>query len=183
MKLSSIFGALVLVSGLLINSAAQEPKQNWTHTVRIAAYSLNRNETDQIVRKAAEDHVYGIEVDNDIPGRYESFLDPTAKLKVLRTVSEQVHRANNKVYVYIAGTECITANADKSAHTVMKDHPDWLQRKITGEPAMFTAGAAFWIRQGDEDVWISPYAKEWRKQYMQRVREIAATGIDGISTG
>ena len=69
MKLSSIFGALVLVSGLLINSGAQEPKQNWTHTVRIAAYSLNRNEADQIVRKAAEDHVYGIEVDNDIPGR------------------------------------------------------------------------------------------------------------------
>ena len=25
-------------------------------------------------------------------------------------------------------------------------------------------------------MWITPYAKEWRKQYMQRVREIAATG-------
>src|SRR5258705_9843492 len=180
MKLSSTFCALVLIGGLLTNTTGQEQKQNWTHKVRIAAYSLNRNETEQIVRKAAEDHVYGIEVDNDIPGRYESFLDPTAKLKVLRDVTEQVHKANNKVYVYVAGTECITANADKSPHTVMKDHPDWLQRKITGEPAMFTVGAAFWIRQGDEDVWISPYAKEWRKQYMQRVREIAATGIDGI---
>ena len=181
MKLSSLFGFLMLACGLSINAASQEqPKQNWTHTARIAAYSLNRNETGQIVSKATNDHVYGIEVDNDIPGRYESFLDPTDKLKVLRTAAEQVHKANNKVYVYIAGTECITANADKSAHTVMKDHPDWLQRKITGEPAMFTGGAAFWIRQGDEDVWISPYAKEWRKQYMQRVREIAATGMDGI---
>jgi hypothetical protein len=175
-----MFASLVLVGGLLTYSVGQEPKQNWTHTVRIAAYSLNRNDVDQIVRKATEDHVYGIEVDNNIPGRYESFLDPTAKLKVLRTVTEQVHKANNKVYVYIAGTECITADADKAAHTVLKDHPDWLQRKITGEPAVFTVGAAFWIREGDEDVWISPYAKEWRKQYMQRVREIAATGIDGI---
>ena len=95
---------------------------------------------------------------------------PQPSWRSAQSVSEQVHRANNKVYVYIAGTECITANADKSAHTVMKSLPDWLQRKITGEPAMFTAGAAFWIRQGDEDVWISPYAKEWRKQYMQRVR-------------
>jgi len=180
MKLSSMFSVLVLVSGLLTGSTGQDPKQNWTHRVRIAAFSLNRGDADQIVRRAAEDHVYGIEVDNDIPGRYESFLDPTEKLKVLRAVSQQVHKANNKVYVYIAGTECITANADKSAHTVMKDHPDWLQRKITGEPAMFTGGAAFWIKQGDEDVWISPYAKEWRKQYMQRVREIAATGVDGI---
>ena len=180
MKLSPAFGVLVLVSGLLTISTGQDAKQNWTHKVRIAAFSLNRGDADQIVRKATEDRVYGIEVDNDIPGRYESFLDPTQKLNVLRAVSQQVHKANNKVYVYIAGTECITANADKSAHTVMKDHPDWLQRKITGEPAMFTGGAAFWIRQGDEDVWISPYAKAWRKQYMKRVREIAATGVDGI---
>src|SRR5438105_7798905 len=180
MKLSSVCYLVALGTGLLTNSLAQESKQNWTHTVRIGAYSLNRNGTDQIAGKAADDHVYGIEVDNDIPGRYESFLDPAAKLKVIRSVAEQVHKANNKAFVYIAGTECITANADKSAHTVLKDHPDWIQRKITGEPAVFTGGAAFWIRQGDEDVWITPYAKEWRNDYMQRVREIAATGVDGI---
>ena len=29
-------------------------------------------------------------------------------------------------------------------------------------------------------MWVSPYAKEWRNLYMQRVRQIAATGIDGI---
>jgi hypothetical protein len=156
MKLLSMFALLVLISGLLNNSVAQEPKQNWTHKVRIAAYGLNHGDTDQIVRKAADDHVYGIEVDNDIPGRYESFLDPADKLKVIRAVAEQAHKANNKAFVYIAGTECITATADKSAHTVLKDHPDWLQRKITGEAAVFTGGAAFWIRQGDEDVWITP---------------------------
>src|SRR5437660_3775541 len=61
-----------------------------------------------------------------------------------------------------------------------KDHPDWLQRKITGEPAIFGGGTAFWIRKGDEDVWVSPYAAEWRKIYMERVRQIAGTGIDGI---
>ena len=61
-----------------------------------------------------------------------------------------------------------------------KEHPDWLQRKITGEPAIFGGGSAFWIKKGDEDVWVSPYAPEWRKIYMQRVRQIAGTGIDGI---
>ena len=45
---------------------------------------------------------------------------------------------------------------------------------------MFSAEAAFWIRKGDEDVWISPYAQPWRKIYMERVRQIAGTGIDGI---
>ncbi len=168
--------------GLLLCSPgrADAPAQNWTHYVRIGAYGLQSDNAAAIVRNAQESHVFGIEVDNDIPGRYESFLDPTAKLQAIRSVAELAHKANNKAFVYIAGTECITANADKSAHSVVKDHPEWLQRKVTGEPAAFTSGAAFWISPGDEDVWISPYAKDWRKIYMERVRQIAATGIDGI---
>lgn len=158
----------------------QSAKPDWTHNVRIGAYGLRSDNALQIVRSAQADGVFGIEVDNDIPGRYESFVDPAAKLQAIRTVAEQAHAAGNRVFVYIAGTECITANADKSPHSMGKDHPDWLQRKISGAPATFGGGTAFWIEKGDEDVWISPYAPEWRKTYMQRVRQIAATGIDGI---
>lgn len=167
---------------LTLGAAARcdEPAQNWTHYVRIGAYGLNKGDADQIVREAQLAHVFGIEIDNDITGRYESYLDPAAKLKAIQAVAESAHRAGNKAFVYIAGTECITAHADKVVHSVMKDHSDWLQRKITGEPAVFTSGAAFWIRPGDEDVWISPFAAEWRKTYMERVRQIAQTGIDGI---
>ncbi len=179
MKRATIIG-LLLAAGLSGMVAAQEHPQDWTNYVRIGAYGLKSGSAEAIVRNARNANVFGIEVDNDIPGRYESFLDPTGKLKDIRAVAEAAHKDNNKAFVYIAGTECITANADKSAHSVMKDHPDWLQRKITGEPAVFTSGAAFWIRAGDEDVWISPYAKDWRKTYMERVRQIAATGIDGI---
>ncbi len=148
--------------------------------MRIGAYGLQSGNASAIVRDAQASHVYGIEVDNDIPGRYESFLDPSEKLAAIRSVAEKAHQVGNKAFVYIAGTECITAHADKAAHSVVKDHPDWLQRKLSGEPAVFTSGAAFWIRPGDEDVWISPYAPAWRKTYMERVRQIAATGIDGI---
>jgi len=167
---------------LLLVAAARcdEPAQNWTHYVRIGAYGLERHDAESIVRNAQASHVFGIEVDNDIPGRYESYLDPTDKLKAIHAVAVRAHEAKNKAFVYIAGTECITANADKTPHTLAKDHPEWLQRKITGEPAIFGGGTAFWIRKGDEDVWVSPYATEWRKTYMERVRQIAATGIDGI---
>jgi hypothetical protein len=167
---------------LLLVAAARcdEPAQNWTHYVRIGAYGLERNDAESIVRNAQASRVFGIEVDNDIPGRYESFLDPSEKLQAIRAVAVRAHEVKNKAFVYIAGTECITADADKTPHTLAKDHPDWLQRKITGEPAIFGGGTAFWIRKGDEDVWVSPYATEWRKTYMERVRQIAATGIDGI---
>ncbi|HKW19718.1 MAG TPA: hypothetical protein VJO35_19570 [Terriglobales bacterium] len=165
----------------LIPKAASETDETpWTHYVRIGAYGLRSDNAAQIVENADRDGVFGIEVDNDIEGRYESFLDPTSKLKAIHAVAEKAHAANNYAFVYIAGTECITANAANTPHSMAKDHPDWLQRKITGEPAMFGGGTAFWIKKGDEDVWVTPYAPGWRKIYMEHVRQIAATGIDGI---
>lgn len=153
---------------------------DWTHFVRIGAYGLQEGNADQIVRRATDEHVFGIEVDNDITGRYESFLSPEVKLKAIRQLADKAHQAGNFAFVYIAGTECITANADRTPHTLAKEHPDWLQRNLDGKPAVFGGGAAFWIAKGDEDVWVTPYASEWRKIYMERVRQIAATGIDGI---
>jgi hypothetical protein len=175
-----MFAALLMLATTLVANPASDSPQDWTNFVRIGAYSLKGGDAEKIVRNATDSKVAGIEVDNDIPGRYESFLDPTAKLKAIRDVATAAHKVGNHAFVYIAGTECITANADKTPHTLAKEHPDWLQRKITGEPAIFGGGSAFWIKKGDEDVWISFYATDWRKQYMERVRQIAGTGIDGI---
>jgi hypothetical protein len=175
-----VLGCGLTLAAALALSQRVPTEQNWTNYVRIGAYGLQKSSAEKIVADAAAGKVFGIEVDNDIPGRYESFLDPTEKLKAIRAVAEKAHRAGNRAFVYIAGTECITANADQTPHTLAKEHPDWLQRKATGEPAIFGGGTAFWIAKGDEDVWISPYAAEWRKVYMERVRQIAGTGIDGI---
>lgn len=180
-KLAFIAVLLLLAVEFPAARVPQSDQQlDWTHFVRIGAYGLGRHSAAEIVRDAEATGVYGIEVDNDIPGRYESFLDPTEKLAAIHDVAEAAHRAGNKAFVYIAGTECITAHAAQSAHSMAKDHPGWLQRNIKGAPAIFGGGEAFWIREGDEDVWVSPLATEWRKIYMQRVRQIAATGIDGI---
>ena len=184
----AMFAAVVLASSLRAGPASSRQNatnqdlssQDWTNYVRIGAYGLKNDNADEIIRRAQEDAVFGIEIDNDIPGRYESFVNPEGKLKAIHAVAKKAHAAGNRAFVYIAGTECITANADKTPHTLAKEHPDWLQRKITGEPAIFGGGTAFWIAKGDEDVWVSPYAPAWRQIYMERVRQIAATGIDGI---
>jgi hypothetical protein len=176
--LFSFLSLFLFALGLV--AAPDSEKQDWTNYVRIGAYGLKGGDADDIVQRAQASDVFGIEVDNDIPGRYESFVHPEEKLKAIRAMAEAAHKVGNHAFVYIAGTECITAHGDKVAHTLAKDHPDWLQRKTTGEPAVFGGGTAFWIRPGDEDVWVSPYATEWRKIYRERVRQIAATGIDGI---
>lgn len=172
-----LIGPRYLLGGQAGRSARPLP---WTHYVRISGNPLRLDRVDQIVKDATETHVFGIETDNDIEGRYESFLDPREKLAAIKAVADKAHSVGNYAFVYVAGFECITANAEKVEHSLYKDHPDWVQRNISGEPAMFGGGTAFWIRAGDEDVWVSPYAPEWRKIYMQHVREIAATGIDGI---
>lgn len=178
--------SLLLVLGIALSLLGAQSKQypsdqNWTNYARIGAWGLHdKGDAERIVRDAEASRVFGIEVDNDIPGRYESFLDPTEKLAAIKAVADAAHKVGNFAYVYIAGTECITANADQTGRTMAKEHPDWLQRKLTGEPAIFGGGTAFWIKKGDEDVWISFYASEWRKIYMERVRQIAGTGIDGI---
>ena len=165
MKRTSGVAIFVLLIVIVIiaapNSSLEE--QNWTHFVRIGAYGLQNDNADKIVRNAQESKVFGIEVDNDVPGRYESFVNPEAKLQAIRTLAQKAHQVGNRAFVYIAGTECITANADKTPHTLAKEHSDWLQRNIKGDPAVFGGGAAFWIAKGDEDVWVSPYAPEWRK--------------------
>src|SRR5580698_4897803 len=187
MKARIAFVCLLIIGAGALTLLAQKsassdfpPNQSWANYVRIGAYGLKGGDAAQIVRKAEDSNVFGIEVDNDIPGRYESFVDPTSKLKAIHEVAEAAHGVGNYAFVYIAGTECITANADATPHTLAKEHPDWLQRDINGKPAVFGGGTAFWIRPGDEDVWVSPYAPEWRKTYMERVRQIASTGIDGI---
>ena len=154
--------------------------QNWTHYVRIAGHSLRKDNIDEIIQSASETYVYGIETDNSLTGIYESFLDPREKLEAMRIMAEKAHAVGNKVFIYTEGLEIITPNADQKEHTFFKDHPDWAQRDIGGRPAVFGGGTAFWIREGDEDVWISPYASEWRKIYMERIRQIAATGMDGV---
>ena len=155
-------------------------QNDWIHRVRISGNPLTLSNADSIIKFAEDSYVFGIEVDNDITGRYESFLNPRDKLEAIKLAAEKAHKAGNYAFVYIAGLECITGNADKKEHTFFKDHPDWVQRDINRKPALFGGKDAFWIKEGDEDVWISPYAKEWRKIYMERVKQIASTGIDGI---
>src|SRR5579884_3207547 len=62
-------------------------QQDWTNYVRIAAYGLKSDNAAQIVESAQRDDVFGIEVDNDIEGRYESFLHPEEKLKAIHAVA------------------------------------------------------------------------------------------------
>src|SRR5579863_5290464 len=83
---------LVCAFVLLAQSAPTHNAQDWTNYVRIGAYGLRGGDANEIVQKAQASDVFGIEVDNDIPGRYESFVDPAEKLKAIHAVAEAAHK-------------------------------------------------------------------------------------------
>jgi len=94
-----IWTIAMLYCGVLCAVAeASSPEQSWLHFTRIGAYGLRSDNAAAIVQNAQASGVFGIEVDNDIPGRYESFLDPTEKLKAIRAVAEQAHKFGNKKF-------------------------------------------------------------------------------------
>src|SRR5882757_5243174 len=102
--------ASVILLGIPVHGDG--PQQNWTHYVRIGGYGLNGKDADKIVRDAEAAHPFGIEVDNDIPGRHGRFLDPAGRVAGIKAVGEKADAFKNEAFVYIAGTERITANAD-----------------------------------------------------------------------
>ena len=179
MKKSIVTAAAL--AALWIPAALGQQAQDWTHYVRIGGFgSPTAANADRIVKGAADTNVFGIEVDNDITGRYESFLDPTEKLAGIRHAAKKSPRRRQlRLRLHRRHRVHHQGRRPEGPHHA-KDHPDWLQRNIKGEPAVFGGGVAFWVRKGDEDVWIWPYATEWREIYMEHVRKIAATGIDGI---
>ena len=76
---------LFLFSGIVVS------QNDWIHKVRIAGNPLTLNNSDSIIQHAEDSHVFGIEVDNDIPGRYESFLNPNDKLEAISQVAQKAH--------------------------------------------------------------------------------------------
>src|SRR6202521_5557017 len=94
---------VIVLLAPILRAAQDSAEQNWTNYVRIGAYGLQGNNADQIMRSAQEDGVFGIEVDNDIPGRYESFVNPEEKLNAIRAVAQKAHAVGNRAFVYIAG--------------------------------------------------------------------------------
>lgn len=173
-----IMSVILLISGSCTKHKSDN--QNWTHFARIAGHGVNQDNIDEIISSATETNVFGIEIDNSLTGYYSSFLNPEEKLQAIKMAAEAAHAVDNFAFIYTEGLEIITSDADKKDHTFFKDHPDWVQRNIDGEPAVFGSEHAFWISEGDEDVWISPFADEWRTIYMERIRQLAETGIDGI---
>src|SRR4051812_10543923 len=98
LELKKIFFLVFSLQSLCLY--AQKDTGNWTNYVRIGGHGLSSQNIDATIKDAQETHLFGIEVDNDIPGRYNSFLDPKEKLEDIQKLANRAHAINNYAFVY-----------------------------------------------------------------------------------
>ena len=101
-----------------------ESEQNWTNYVRIGAYGLAKNDADAIVKDAQASQVFGIEVDNDIPGTLRKFSRPYGKVeRDSRGGKEGARRRKQSVRLHRRNGMHHRERRSKAQHSVVKDHP------------------------------------------------------------
>ena len=97
-----LIARLTALACISLSAGLCQQAQDWSHYVRIGGYGApTPANADRTVKGAADTYVFGIEVDNDITGRYESFLDPKEKLEGIKAVATKAHEAGNYAFVYM----------------------------------------------------------------------------------
>ena len=102
-----------------------------------------------------------------------------AQVTFLDKVAKQAHALGMHAVIYYPSLEVLTPNGETLPHSMYKDHPDWVQRGIGGQPNVFYGGKEHWVEPGTESAWMSPNTP-YRDYFLNRVRKLAGTELDGI---
>ena len=144
---------------------AGQRRLDWTQRVRIAGYGLKPDNADAIVQGCRRlPRLRDRDRQRSQRAAMTAFWIRQSKLEAIRRVAERAHAAGQKAFVYTAALECITGKRRQEAAHVLQG-PSGLgaaQDHRASRPCSPAARRSGSLK-GDEDVWISPYAPEWRR--------------------
>jgi hypothetical protein len=189
MLLRRLLGALVFVacSSPLLAGETTRLVPDWLKDARIAGAELfsemTAGEIAKNVKALADQNVTVIEGDSDL-SRLLTETEFEKELSLMRRYSEAAHQMGMKVVWYYPALEVLTPNAKATKLSMYQTHPDWVQRGLDGRPNVFIGDKrhkkrVHWVDPGTESAWMSLHSG-YADAFMERVKRIAATGIDGI---
>lgn len=199
LQLGAGAAALGLAASCGLDSAGQDPLQvirpdgpikkpaprpDWLRDARVAGFEAyvgqSALELKSILDRMADEHVSVVEIDPELSG-YLSPEEFQKQLDLLHVISEGCHLRGMRAVAYYPTLEVLTKNADKTAHTMYKDHPDWIQVSIDDEPNVFVGGGGrvFWVEPGEESAWMCP-TSGYVDYFNDRVAKLAGTSLDGV---
>jgi len=164
--------------------SVQNSNIEWFNSARISGGDFWEDMTEEEIKEKVKDlitqNVNVLELDIGLIHLYETFFEPEIYIEETRQIVQIAHEEGLAVVEYIAGFELITKDVSKKDHSVLKDHPEWLQQDLFGNYAVYGSELGFWINDDDESAWVTPLAPDWRTQYMTIIADLAETGVDGI---
>ncbi|SFI80971.1 Beta-galactosidase trimerisation domain-containing protein [Nitrosomonas sp. Nm34] len=188
LTVSFILALLVIFPSLSLTNTARaaEPDafNSWVKTARIGGAAvftgMTAQEMNQIISNMVSQKVTVIEADSNLSD-YLTDAQFEQELALMHRFATEVHKRDLKVVWYYPSLEVLTPNGKNIEHTMFKDHPDWVQIGIEGQPNVFYGGSGrvHWVAKDEESAWMSPQSP-YKDYFLDRVQKIAATGVDGL---
>jgi hypothetical protein len=179
--------SLLILTTFYKDVGAAEPSafNSWAKTAKLGGAALyigmTPEEIDQILSNMVAQKVTVIEADSDL-SNYLTDAQFEQELSLMRSFVDAAHLRGLRVVWYYPSLEVVTVNGKNIEQTMAKEHPDWVQIGLDGTPNVFYGGSGqvFWVEENDESAWMSPSSPGYRNYFLNRVRKIVATGIDGL---
>ena len=187
LKLSG-FATLAGVSPVVLTACGPHPKRvaddpgaRWMYTSRIAGIDLSYDadkSIDDMFDAVVLSGASVIEGDSDLSNYLsdDAFEDNAHYIEVL---AQKAHDRNLKLIWYFPSLEVITLGGEAGAHSMAKDHADWVQINIDQKPNVFYGNKEHWVDEGAESAWMchnSPY----REYFFARVMRLVRAGVDAL---
>jgi Beta-galactosidase trimerisation domain len=158
----------------------------WLGQARIAGADLHAKMSDDQIAEnlnaLVEQNVSVVEADSDL-SRFLTEAEFAAELDLMRRYSRAAHGLGLRVVWYYPVLEVLSQNVKAGGPTMYRTHPDWVQRGVNGQANVFYGKRGnklvHWVEPDSESAWMSlhsPYADI----FIERVKRVAATGVDGI---
>ncbi|MFH1653659.1 MAG: family 10 glycosylhydrolase [Pseudomonadota bacterium] len=177
---------IVILMGLTCSggggSKMPVPPADWMNVATVGGLALDQEISDSEMIALLNDFVNQNATVVEVDGTLSEYITEEVferELEIMRKVATYAHDKNLKVVWYYPSLESITIGGEESTSSMYKDHPTWVQLSIDGTVNVFYGSLVFWVDPGDESAWLSPLTP-YRQYYLDRVKKIAATGIDGI---
>ena len=164
----------------------------WARTARIAGayFAPDDSQADIAARldALANQRVSVVLADSPWGQAYSAWVDDSEFLAVQTTIAtmvQQAHQRGLKVVMYMAGLELVSDPARNPG----TEHPGWPQRSLNGLAVLFNDinnSDEHWLTTGSWDLWLTPCRPtgsargSFHDLALSRVRQIVATGIDGL---
>src|SRR5262249_20453162 len=168
---------------------------SWLARARVAGAELFAEMTaDEIAESLSalpDQNVSVIEADSSL-SRLLTDQEFNAELALMRRDCEAAHRLGMKGGWYYPTLEVLSSNVQEALNPnitlrqrlMAEMQPTWLQRGLNGKPNVFVGSKdldrrVHWVDTDTESAWMSLHSP-YVDMFIDRIKKIAATGVDGI---